>query len=386
MALCPARARWTPRAYFLGCSLLALTCPGGGVSAQTQLPEVVVSAPKQKPKPRRVRATPASTAPVTPAAQLNAKADAFDQARSNITRRSARPPTPSATTPSRICRKAPTAGRASAAASPGRLAGFRGQRLAACPQRSRQCSVPDQRDLATRRRHRLRQHLRHQLYRQHVADHRRPAGRIRAAHHRPRRHHDAHRSFQQQRQRRRVWRQPWHRSRRASNMAARSAATAPRPRQPSRLRKSATRRRGLLCRSSILLHRPLSAEHGGDRKSDALLQRDSRFHAAGKGLRLYVRVRRPDHAGQPDRRNLEQQLSDSRSFPASRSDRAAIRRSPTHSARPVSTRRCSTKTRPRPPNSACCRCRNPSTASTGNCPISPATTTCSSRRTRSAIS
>ncbi len=84
MALCPARARWTPRAYFLGCSLLALTCPGGGVSAQTQLPEVVVSAPKQKPKPRRVRATPASTAPVTPAAQLNAKADAFDQSRSNL--------------------------------------------------------------------------------------------------------------------------------------------------------------------------------------------------------------------------------------------------------------------------------------------------------------
>jgi outer membrane receptor protein involved in Fe transport len=82
MALRPARARWTRRAYFLGCSLLALTCPGGAVSAQTQLPEVVVSAPKQKP--RRARATPAPTAPVMPAVQLNAKADAFDQSRSNL--------------------------------------------------------------------------------------------------------------------------------------------------------------------------------------------------------------------------------------------------------------------------------------------------------------
>jgi outer membrane receptor protein involved in Fe transport len=90
MALRPARVRWTRRAYFLGCSLLALACASGVVSAQTQpqtqtkLPEVVVSAPKQKPKPRRVRATPAPTAPVTPAAQLNAKADAFDQSRSNL--------------------------------------------------------------------------------------------------------------------------------------------------------------------------------------------------------------------------------------------------------------------------------------------------------------
>src|SRR5208337_5489189 len=40
---------------------------------------------KPKPKPRRVHiAAPAPAAPVTPAAQLNAKADAFDQARSNL--------------------------------------------------------------------------------------------------------------------------------------------------------------------------------------------------------------------------------------------------------------------------------------------------------------
>ena len=35
---------------------------------------------------------------------------------------------------------------------------------------------------------------------------------------------------------------------------------------------------------------------------------------------------------------------------------------------------------------ACCRCRNRSTASTGNCPISPVTTNCASRQIRSAIS
>jgi hypothetical protein len=67
-------------------ALLALVVVGGAASAQTQLPEVVVSAPKQKPKPQAapVRATPAPAAPLTPAAQLNAKADAFDQGRSNL--------------------------------------------------------------------------------------------------------------------------------------------------------------------------------------------------------------------------------------------------------------------------------------------------------------
>ena len=75
------------RAYLLGGSvLLALVGLGGAATAQTQLPEVVVSAPKQKPKKPRtqqVRAAP-SAAPITPAAQLNAKADAFDQGRSNL--------------------------------------------------------------------------------------------------------------------------------------------------------------------------------------------------------------------------------------------------------------------------------------------------------------
>jgi TonB dependent receptor-like, beta-barrel len=79
--------------FLSGCAIIALLGFGGAATAQTKLPEVVVSAPKEKPKPRRVqvRAAPApataqapAPTPVTPAAQLNAKADAFDQARSNL--------------------------------------------------------------------------------------------------------------------------------------------------------------------------------------------------------------------------------------------------------------------------------------------------------------
>ena len=49
------------RGYLLGgLSLLAFISLGVAASAQTQLPEVVVSAPKQepKPRPRHVRAAP----------------------------------------------------------------------------------------------------------------------------------------------------------------------------------------------------------------------------------------------------------------------------------------------------------------------------------------
>ena len=71
-------------------------------AAQTQLPEVVVTAPKEhKPKPTQVRAAPRpapapapapaqatapapAAQPVSPGAQLNAKAETFDQARSNL--------------------------------------------------------------------------------------------------------------------------------------------------------------------------------------------------------------------------------------------------------------------------------------------------------------
>jgi outer membrane receptor protein involved in Fe transport len=79
------RAHRACRGYTLGgVALLALTGFGESVSAQVQLPEVVVSAPKQKPKPRRTQVRAAPAAPVTPAAALNAKANAFDQGRSNL--------------------------------------------------------------------------------------------------------------------------------------------------------------------------------------------------------------------------------------------------------------------------------------------------------------
>ena len=65
--------------------LIGLSDLAGAQTAPTKLPEVVVSGVKPKPKPRRVHvAAPAPAAPVTPAAQLNAKADAFDESRSNL--------------------------------------------------------------------------------------------------------------------------------------------------------------------------------------------------------------------------------------------------------------------------------------------------------------
>ncbi len=66
-------------------ALIGLSDLAGAQTAPTKLPEVVVRGAKPKPKPRRAHvATPAPAAPVTPAAQLNAKADAFDQARGNL--------------------------------------------------------------------------------------------------------------------------------------------------------------------------------------------------------------------------------------------------------------------------------------------------------------
>ena len=54
-------------------------------SAQTQLPEVVVSASKQKPKPKQqAHVSPGPPLTITPQQQLNAKADAFDSARSGL--------------------------------------------------------------------------------------------------------------------------------------------------------------------------------------------------------------------------------------------------------------------------------------------------------------
>ena len=73
------------RGYFIcGVALLALISVSKSVIAQVQLPEVVVSGAKPKPKPRPPRVAASATSPATPGAQLNAKANAFDQARSNL--------------------------------------------------------------------------------------------------------------------------------------------------------------------------------------------------------------------------------------------------------------------------------------------------------------
>jgi outer membrane receptor protein involved in Fe transport len=76
------------RARLLGVSaLLASVSLVATANAQTTtpLPEVVVTAPKQKPKPpKQARVAPPPAAPISPAAQLNAKATAFDDSRSQL--------------------------------------------------------------------------------------------------------------------------------------------------------------------------------------------------------------------------------------------------------------------------------------------------------------
>ena len=77
------------RAYLLGSSaLLALIGFSDAALAQAKLPEVEVTSTRAKPKPHPVTARPAATAPVvaplTPAEQVAAKNNAFDQSRSNL--------------------------------------------------------------------------------------------------------------------------------------------------------------------------------------------------------------------------------------------------------------------------------------------------------------
>ena len=77
------------RAYLLGSSaLLALIALSDAAIAQTKLPEVEVTANKNKPKPRPATvvrpAALATVAPLSPAEQLAAKNNAFDQSRSNL--------------------------------------------------------------------------------------------------------------------------------------------------------------------------------------------------------------------------------------------------------------------------------------------------------------
>src|SRR4029077_1844644 len=84
-------ARNFHRAYLLGSStLIALLGLDATAGAQVKLPEVTVTAPVKKPKPRVVRRPPATTpaaaatTPPTPAEQLATKSNAFDQSRSNL--------------------------------------------------------------------------------------------------------------------------------------------------------------------------------------------------------------------------------------------------------------------------------------------------------------
>jgi outer membrane receptor protein involved in Fe transport len=77
------------RTYLLGSSaLLALIVLSDAAIAQTKLPEVEVTANKNKPKPRPATvvrpAAPATVAPLSPAEQVAAKNNAFDQSRSNL--------------------------------------------------------------------------------------------------------------------------------------------------------------------------------------------------------------------------------------------------------------------------------------------------------------
>ena len=77
------------RTYLLGSSaLLALVAFSGAANAQAKLPEVQVTGTRAKPKPHPATvarpAAPATVAPLSPAEQVAAKNNAFDQSRSNL--------------------------------------------------------------------------------------------------------------------------------------------------------------------------------------------------------------------------------------------------------------------------------------------------------------
>jgi hypothetical protein len=76
------------RTYLLGGSaLLALLGLGGTALAQVALPDIAVTSSREKPKPRPVTRPAASApvvAPLTPAEQVAAKSNTFDQSRSNL--------------------------------------------------------------------------------------------------------------------------------------------------------------------------------------------------------------------------------------------------------------------------------------------------------------
>src|ERR1700682_4951643 len=76
------------RTYLLGSTaLLALVAFSGAANAQVKLPEVQVTSTRAKPKPHPAtvaRPSASASAPLTPAEQVAAKSNAFDQSRSNL--------------------------------------------------------------------------------------------------------------------------------------------------------------------------------------------------------------------------------------------------------------------------------------------------------------
>ena len=222
----------------------------------------------------RVRPRAPTVAPLTPAEQAPAKNNAFDQSRSNLyTTIGTTSSTQTHATIDALPQRHQPVGREGAAAGARRVAGFCGERLSSCPQRSCQCAVPHQRRYTAGRDRRLRQRFEHQLGRQHCARHRRAAGGVRPAHGRPGRHHDARRCFQQFGECRLLRRQPrhhhadlriWRHLRRqlSDNVVVNRDEGA-----------AIVLERKLFSRRPVLLHRPLSADHGRHRKSDADAQR-----------------------------------------------------------------------------------------------------------------
>ena len=286
---------------------------GGGAG---HLPQITVTAPPVRRPPRQVvRRTPPppTVPPLTPAEQLTTKNNAFDQSRSNLyTTIGTTSDTISHDTIEALPQGTNAPVEKVLLQAPGVSQDFGGERSSPCPQRPRQCAIPHQWRHAARRRHRLRQHFRHRPDRQHVARHRRAAGRVRHAHGRPRRHHHPYRRVQQFRQRQPLRRQPRHHR---TELRIWRHLRQPLPRDD----RGSDRRQGaaivvgelVLPGRAIFLQRPLPADHRGHRKPAADAQRHPRFLVAGKRLRLHVGLRRPVDAGEPDRRNRHQQFPNS---------------------------------------------------------------------------
>ncbi len=297
-------------------------------AAQNQLPEVVVTAPKEQPKPTprqakhaapttapvhataRATAPVVQTAPVSPAAQLNAKGDAFDGARSNLFTTIG---TASTTLTQSTIQALPGGDNAPVERILLQFPGVTQDSAASGdpprPQRPRQPAIPHQRRHAARRPDRLRQHSRCELDRQPQPRRRRTAGRIWLAHGGLGRHHHPHRPVQQQRSDRRLRRQP--RNHHAIDPIRRHLRQHLSGHPGTASRQQGVAERRLLCRRAVLFHRPLSVHQLGPGAADRRLQSNPRHVAAGERFCLPVDLRRPLHAAQPARRHIHRLVSNS---------------------------------------------------------------------------